>query len=335
MSVAVHDLSDAGALGRVHDLAAAALDRYGCGGAAIELLNLSENATYLVRPDDGTRLVLRVHRMGYHDRTEIESELAWLGALRREEGVRTPEVRATIDGYSVLDLSEVGSPEQRFAVMFGYVEGREPGEQDGDGFETLGRITARMHRHARMWVPPRHFRRFAWDFDAAFGVTSRWGRWRDGVSVGPAEAALLQQLADRIEGRLRAFGAGPERFGLIHADTRLANLLVDDAGEVTVIDFDDCGYGWYLYDLGTAMSFFEDAPQVPELIDRWLAGYRSVATLQPDDEAEVWTFIMFRRLLLLAWIGSHQAVDIARQLGPSYTAGTCELADRYLSTLTR
>jgi hypothetical protein len=41
--------------------------------------------------------------------------------------------------------------------------------------------------------------------------------------------------------------------------------------------------------------------------------------------------ILFRRLLLLAWIGSHQAADIARELGPVYAKGTCDLAERYLA----
>ena len=40
---------------------------------------------------------------------------------------------------------------------------------------------------------------------------------------------------------------------------------------------------------------------------------------------------MFRRLLLVAWIGSHSAVDIAQQLGAGYTRDSCDLAERYLS----
>ena len=73
-----------------------------------------------------------------------------------------------------------------------------------------------------------------------------------------------------------AFGTGPERYGLVHADTRLANLLVHD-GAVSVIDFDDSGFSWFLYDAGTSVSFFEHEPQVPALIDSWLSGYRRAA----------------------------------------------------------
>jgi Ser/Thr protein kinase RdoA (MazF antagonist) len=187
-----------------------------------------------------------------------------------------------------------------------------------------------MHRHARQWARPSWFTRFCWDYDAAFGRAARWGRWQDGIGVGPAEREVLGRLDRVLATRLAAFGTGPERYGLVHADTRLANLLVD-RGRVSVIDFDDSGFSWFLYDAGTSVSFFEHQPHVPELVDSWLAGYRRVLPLPAADEAEIWTFIMFRRLLLVAWIGSHQAADIARELGAGYTQDSCDLAERYLS----
>jgi Ser/Thr protein kinase RdoA (MazF antagonist) len=236
-------------------------------------------------------------------------------------------------------------------VRFEFLPGSEPGtELDGEPgtetggelaggpgstltgrhFEELGEITARMHRHAQHWARPAWFTRFDWDYPAAFGDQARWGRWQDGVGVGPAERRVLARLDDALRARLTAFGQGPERYGLVHADTRLANLLVHQ-GSVSVIDFDDCGFSWYLYDLGTSVSFFEHSPEVPRLVDSWLTGYRRAGRLTDEDEAEIWTFIMFRRLLLLAWIGSHQGVDIAAELGAGYTRGSCDLAESYLS----
>lgn len=151
------------------------------------------------------------------------------------------------------------------------------------------------------------------------------------LSDGENILARVTRFAERAaRARLAAFGTSPERYGLIHADTRLANLLVD-GGRVSVIDFDDSGFSWYLYDAGTSASFFEDQPHVPALVDSWLSGYRRVLSLPAEDEAEIWTFIMFRRLLLVAWIGSHQGADIARELGAGYTRDSCDLAEGYLS----
>jgi Ser/Thr protein kinase RdoA (MazF antagonist) len=334
-----HDLSAGGdVMTRVLGCAQDALAAYGGHPAAsVELLNVSENATFLVTDPDAGPSVLRVHRLGYHTEPEIASELAWMEALRAEAGVRTPRVLPAADGRRVVTVPERAGQESRHCVRFEFLPGTEPGGSAAEPaltaahFAELGEITARMHRHAREWDRPAWFTRFHWDYAAAFGDQARWGRWQDGIGVGPSEHAILSRLDHALRDRLRAFGAGPERYGLVHADTRLANLLVHD-GAVSVIDFDDAGFSWYLYDLGTSVSFFEHEPQVPGLVDAWLRGYRRAGELSAADEAEIWTFIMFRRLLLVAWIGSHRGVDIAAELGAGYTQGSCDLAETYLST---
>jgi Ser/Thr protein kinase RdoA (MazF antagonist) len=339
--MSTHDLSAGGdVLDRVTRFAERAARAYGCAAAStVRLLNVSENATYLVEDPDQGPCILRVHRLGYHTGAEIESELAWMDALRAEAGVRTPRVLPAPDGQRVLALPDVEeAPDAasgaelgalRHCVRFEYLTGTEPADDDAH-FAELGEVTARMHQHAREWLRPSWFTRFSWDYDAAFGREARWGRWQDGIGVGPAERAVLGRLDSVLAARLAAFGTGPARFGLVHADTRLANLLVD-GGRVSVIDFDDSGFSWFLYDVGTSVSFFEHQPQVPGLVDSWLSGYRRVLSLSAADEAEIWTFIMFRRLLLVAWIGSHQGADIAQQLGAGYTQDSCDLAERFLS----
>ena len=340
LPAARHDLSAGGGImDRVTGCAREALRAYGCHpDASIELLNVSENATFRVSDPEAGPSVLRVHRLGYHTEQEIVSELAWMDALRTEAGVRTPLVLATADGQRVVTVAEHAGPgaAARHCVRFEFLPGTEPGAEPGgtltgDHFAELGEITARMHRHVRRWPRPPWFTRFHWDYSAAFGEQARWGRWQDGIGVGPSERAVLSRLDGTLHARLNAFGQGPERYGLVHADTRLANLLVH-RGAVSVIDFDDCGFSWYMYDLGTSVSFFEHAPEVPALVDGWLSGYRRVGELSAEDEAEVWTFILFRRLLLVAWIGSHQGVQIATELGAGYTRDSCDLAERYLST---
>ncbi|MEU7894862.1 phosphotransferase [Nonomuraea sp. NPDC049152] len=326
----LHDLSAGdGVLERVGEVARAALERYEVSPAAtVTLINVSENATFRVDdPETGGRSILRVHRLGYHAAAAIGSELDWLEALRRQEGVRTPGVIESADGARVVQAGG------RNVVMFEFLPGAEPREDRlVDGFKQLGAVTARMHRHAVRWRRPEGFTRFAWDWDAAFGAESRWGRWQDGVGVDDEAHAVLTRLERRLRERIARYGRSPGRFGLIHADMRLANLLDDGGAEPSVIDFDDCGFGWHVYDLAAALSFIEHEPVVPELVDSWLDGYRSEEPFGAEDEREIWTFILFRRLLLVAWIGSHQGVDIARELGAGYTRGACDLADRYLTS---
>jgi Ser/Thr protein kinase RdoA (MazF antagonist) len=329
-----HDLSDDGVGVRLEPVARRALAEHHLPpDCRLTLVNVSENATYAVDdPATGERTVLRLHRRGYHDVVAIESELAWLNAIRQQTGLRTPRVLATPDGRRVLALIEDGAAEPRHAVRFEWLPGTEPTPADErlpDWFEMLGAITAKLHAHARSWQPPAGFRRFSWDYDGAFGSVARWGRWQDGIDVGPAEREILGRLDGTLRRRLAAYGQGRERYGLVHADLRLANLLVD--GEQTnLIDFDDCGQGWFLYDFGSAVSFFEHDPRIPELTEAWVRGYRTVDPLPAADEAEIATFVMMRRLLLVAWIGSHAGTDLARSMGAEYTRVSCELAENYL-----
>ena len=314
----------------IDDLATEALTRYGLSPeATAELCNVSENHTYRVEdPEKGT-FALRVHRPGYRTAHQIECELVWVDALREDGAVDTCVPVAAPGGERVVGVGTHN------VVLWEWLPGAEPdpeGDEVIDGFRTLGAVSARMHEHARAWTLPAGFDRPHWDFEHTLGAGGHWGRWQDGIGMGAEELALLDRLAATIEERLRAYGQSPVRYGLIHADIRLANLLVDD-GQVRVIDFDDCGYAWFMYDFATTVSFMEEHPRVPELREAWLEGYRSVAPLDAADEAELETFVMLRRLLLVAWIGSHHTFATeAAQLGAGFTAVTCELAERYLST---
>ena len=150
--------------------------------------------------------------------------------------------------------------------------------------------------------------------------------------MGREELELLGRLDGAIQGRLERVRprAGAVRPGARrHPAGQPAGRRRRTCG---VIDFDDCGFSWFMYDFATTVSFFEDHPQVPELKDAWVEGYRSVAPLDPADEAELDTFVMLRRLLLVAWIGSHhEFATEAAELGAGFTDGSCALAERYLS----
>jgi Ser/Thr protein kinase RdoA (MazF antagonist) len=295
----------------------------------IELLNISENTTFGV----GDEHILRIHRAGYSSVDEIHSELAWLSAVRNEAGISTPVVVRSAKDQQIVRTHIDSLDSDRYAVMFRRLPGKEPTNQSlTDLFEPLGAITARLHQHSQQWVKPRRFVRRVWDIDHSIGEQGHWGHWRNGLGVGVAEREILGRLADRISTRLHAYGSGPSRFGLIHADLRLANLLIDTTGEISVIDFDDSGFSWFAYDLGASLSFIEDHPQRAEFIDQWCLGYQSVAPLDSETIDELMTFVMLRRLVLTAWFGTHSDIELAHEIGQTFATGTCELAEEFLAS---
>ncbi|WP_462189062.1 phosphotransferase enzyme family protein [Frankia sp. CcWB2] len=247
-------------------------------------------------------------------------------------------------------------------MLFEWVDGRSPEPTDPTSlrgaFGQLGDITARLHRHAREWSRPATFARFEWTWRSMLGDAGRWGSWSEGLIIGlaggpgprgdgprgdgprgdgprgdsRAALGLLSRAAADIEARLAAFGTGLDRFGLVHADMRLANLLVprdESTGDVCVIDFDDCGFGWYLWDLAASLSFIEHLDEAGDLVAAWLAAYQRQRPLTADDVAMIPTFVLLRRLLLVAWLGTHPHSDAVPSV-TEYARDSCELAEAYL-----
>ncbi|HTY27860.1 MAG TPA: phosphotransferase [Mycobacterium sp.] len=319
-----------------HELfARAALPAYGrTDDSPLRLLSLSENATYLV--DDDDPIVLRVHRSGYHSLAAIHSELAWMKALRTETSVTTPELIPARDGADVVVAESDGATLHVDAVTFvpGCTAEEDP---DAVGFDELGRITAIMHDHARRWTAPSGFTRFRWDLQTILGPQARWGNWRLAPGLTDTDRDWIQRASDDITAKLTDFGCGPDRFGLVHADLRLANLMVDPAdvsAGITVIDFDDCGWSWYLADLGAAVSFIEDTPAGERIIADWLAGYFEAGYIPAAHLELIPSFVMMRRIMLTAWIASHHDADAAIGVGEQFAPDTARLAQRYLEDRT-
>jgi len=303
-------------------------------GSKARLINVSENETFLVEAPDGFKSILRIHREDYHTETAIACEHAWSRSLNEEGGVKTPDILPGRNGSTIQSATSAALGQKRYLVMFEFVEGSEPDQQDDltGGFEELGEIAAKTHLHSIDWERPEPFERLVWDLDTVFGKEATWGNWRDGPNIGPQTREVLEQVEATVNERLTRYGRGTDRFGLIHADMRLANLLITK-GETRLIDFDDCGLGWLMYDFAAGVSFMEDDPRIPELKQAWVRGYRSVRPLSEEDEAEIPTFVMMRRLALLAWIGSHSEVDIAKELAPTFAPVSEELGRNYLASL--
>src|SRR5580693_7917116 len=108
----------------IADLAHAAMTEFGIEtGATVELINVSENHTYRVEdPATGVRYALRLHRPGYRSAAEIESELDWIDALRRDGIVDTPPTVDAKDGSRVV-LARAPGVQERHAVLFEWLDG--------------------------------------------------------------------------------------------------------------------------------------------------------------------------------------------------------------------
>jgi Ser/Thr protein kinase RdoA (MazF antagonist) len=311
------------------------LHAYGLADSRFELINKSENTTFRVDPAAGGRpVVLRLYRVGQRADAEIQSELDWMEALRTEADISTPRALATCDGRRI---SKIILPDGAAAscVAFEYLSGAEPPPEGlALWFERLGAISAQIHLHGRSWRRPQTFQRPLFDYVTLIGPRAVWGSWERAPGLDAHAVAVLRQASAEIAKRLAEYGQTPDRFGLIHGDLRLANLLVDGP-RIHVIDFDDCGTGWLLYDLSTAISLIEHLPEAESFVQAWLRGYQRLMPLSEVHVAMVRHLIMMRRLQVLSWFGRNLGSALVLEYSPVVVPATVAAAASYLRLGTR
>jgi Ser/Thr protein kinase RdoA (MazF antagonist) len=95
-------------------------------------------------------------------------------------------------------------------------------------------------------------------------------------------------------------GNGRSVFGLIHADFHLDNVIFHH-GAARPIDFDDCGFGYWLYDMAVTLWLFRMKPDWPVWREAFLKGYGSVRPLPTDQLEYLDHFIAAREISIGLW----------------------------------
>jgi Ser/Thr protein kinase RdoA (MazF antagonist) len=341
MSTEFYQLDDAGQAQAMGVLAAAALQQWDLQGSEIELIKYRENAVFKIVTTDGTRYALRIHRYGYHSDDELRSELQWLVALD-EAGIAVPEALPTITGEFFTHVKVDQVPEPRQVDLLAWLEGKQLGSlEEGvddqgagteDNYHTIGTLAARVHNQAVDWRPPAGFVRHAWDADGLVGDHPFWAEFWELEALTPEERDLLITARDRVREDLAAYAAKPEnaqRYSMIHADFVVENLLVDGS-TVRLIDFDDAGFGWHLFELATALYFEMEEDFFPRAFDAMIAGYREHRELPDEQVAQMPLFFLARSFTYLGWVHTRSETQTAKELTPMLVSKCCGLARDYL-----
>lgn len=296
------------------------------------LITVSENATFRLDVAKRPVGVIRVSQPGYVGGTKaIVSEFSWLGALHSLTEVKLIDPVATITGNFVAQIRD-NKNNTWSCVSTSFVPGEvlEDLPNPAPHYETIGYWTALFHNQARDWQEPPDFKRFTWDITDQVGPHCRWGQWEDAVNTDD-EYDLLKTAEEKAIKLAESFPRTAQTWGLIHADLRPSNILAAPDGQLTIIDFDDCGYGWFLYDFAAALSFVEHKPYAKQMASLWLAGYQRVTPLTPADITQACALSMLRRLTMLGWTVNHRSDALPEGLFDEQLPGTLEVATNFLA----
>jgi Ser/Thr protein kinase RdoA (MazF antagonist) len=314
-------LSRRGQIGRLRRLGQVALANYGLNGATMTPLRHENNTTFRVDAGGGP-YILRINRIGVHTTATIDSEMAWLTALRRDTHVGVPEPVATPEGSMVVLASDPGVPEPRLCVLLRWQAGRFVDARLTPWHLRQVAVTqAALQHHGFGWTPPEGFVRPRVDTltDAAKRV-GVFGSADEALAVeqptrqdadrslrliaavhSAADAAVFARALDVVWSTTRELAAQPGSFGLIHGDLHQENYLFhDDAARA--IDFDDCGWGFYLYDLAVPLSELDGRPGFDDLRAALLDEYARHRPLPVRHAAHLEAFAILRGMQILIWI---------------------------------
>jgi Ser/Thr protein kinase RdoA (MazF antagonist) len=259
-----------------------------------------ENAVFKIAAPEG-HAALRLHRMGYQDEGAIQSELWWCAALAKA-GVSVPAPLPAKDGLLLQRLSG-----GRLASAIAWVDGQPLGEAGQpfhqplpwilDRHRDLGRLIASVHSATDKLILPKGFSRPHWDIDGLTGEAPFWGRFWDHPAATPEQAKTLRAARSYLHDHLTRYQENGADTGLIHADVLRENVLVNDS-QLSLIDFDDSGVGFRLYDLGTVLSQNLYEPAYAQIRDALIEGYGAT---RPVTVALVELFTLARTCASVGW----------------------------------
>ena len=283
----------------------------------VRALSQRENAVYEVALPDGARAALRLHRMGYQSPEAIRSELWWCQALA-QAGLPVPRPIPMPDGALTAEL-----PSGQSVSMVAWVDGTAlgaagvplaaPVDDQIARHRTLGALLARVHIVSDGLSLPPWFTRHRWDGPGLVGEAPTWGRFWEHPAATPDQAAVLRRARDWLVGVLSDYDRLGADIGLIHSDALRENVMVRGQ-DLTLIDFDDAGFGYRLYDLGSVLSQNLSEPAYPEIRTNLIEGYSALRPLRAD---LVDAFTLARTLASVGWTMPRVAPDdpvIARHL---------------------
>jgi Ser/Thr protein kinase RdoA (MazF antagonist) len=313
------ELTRGGQVRRMRQLAETALAAYDLGTVHLKPLMHFFNTTFRIdtyprshgasqkylAAGKGERYVIRIHRPGSQDALTIQSELLWLLALRHEAGLIVPEPVRTRDGELLITAATAGVPDPRICVIFRWVDGRFLRARLGSKeLERVGVFMGQLHRHAERFIPPAGFFRKRWDYEGLRSGVLGTDLEQSWAHLSQEARTILDTVGEKVQQTMQALGEEREVFGLIHADFYERNYLFSQ-GEVHAIDFDGCGWGYYLFDIGVTFSTLLARNDYPALRKAFLEGYRRVRPLSTSHEALIDTFIAARLMCHILWLAAH------------------------------
>jgi Ser/Thr protein kinase RdoA (MazF antagonist) len=298
------------------------LKDYGIYGAQVSCINFEFNATFAVESESGVKYALRININSTRTVDNIKAEIEWVRHLNRTSGINTPTPIATLTDDYIVSGDHPDSGQKMHAVMYSWLEGEEIGDEPTmEQLHEVGKSIAVLHQEsADFKLSPDSKLPTLNDF---FWSTEDF-LFSDKSTLSTTDRALIREAHDLIMAFTHDLYE-TSRVHIIHADFHGWNLMWHE-GQLSIFDFDDCGFGIEAQDLAVALYYLD----TPEQDQALLAGYKSVKPLPVYSENAMKALLLQRRLLLLNYLFETKNQEHKEML-PAYLEKSLERVSTFLT----
>ena len=302
--------------------AATLLTNYGLDQAEIKCINFEFNATFSVVTQSGEKFALRININSTRSPENMRAEVEWVNFLSRTPGINLPRPIANGSDQFISTLFHEDSGRTLYSILFTWLEGEELGDEaSADQMFTVGAAMATLHQSSKAFVltPPAELPTFDdWLWGTEDYLLS------DKSQLPAAKQTIIRDAVKIIEADTFAlYNSTPIQ--IIHGDLHGWNLMWHE-GQLSIFDFDDCGFGIPQQDLAIAKYYLDTPEQDAALLE----GYKSIAPLPDYSSQQMASLLLQRRLVLLNYLYETKNPEHKAML-PAYLDKTMERIGGFLT----
>ncbi|ESU27145.1 phosphotransferase enzyme family protein [Flavobacterium limnosediminis JC2902] len=258
-----------------------------------KLFRTGVNHTYFISDSD-TKYVARVYCYNWRSKTEIKEELELLQLLKNN----SLSVSFPISDKNGELIQEVNAPEGiRYVVLFSFANGEKKRFMTNDNCFAIGSLIAKIHNITASKKIDRV------NYDSEILLKKSYNYLKPFFTEDLSEMKFLKEIGEKISKTFQESNLTDNQKGIVHLDIWYDNFSINAENEITIFDFDNCGNGLLILDVGyfCKQLFFieQDKNQYEVKVKSFLEGYKEFRELSdkevnliPETGASIFIFYL-------------------------------------------
>lgn len=242
-----------------------------------KLFRTGVNHTYFISNNE-TKFVCRVYCYKWRTKIEIEQELELLNLLKKN----SLSVSYPISDINENFIQEINAPEGiRYAVLFSFARGEKMRFMSNKTCYSIGSLMAKIHNVTENKKIDRV------NYDPEILLKKSHNNLKTFFNEDLDEMKFLKEIGNKISKKFNECDFSENQNGIVHLDIWYDNLSVNNENEITIFDFDNCGNGLLILDVGyfcKQLFFIESDKKEYELkVQQFLNGYKKTRFLSENE----------------------------------------------------